>query len=546
VDQSVTSETREEAAAGAEPEEARALMARGWFRAACFAVAAAITALIIRMGFAGVPDPDSFYHFRHAALYAERGVTMSAFPWLVYSVISRYASDVGYGFHLLLVPFTLARDPVLGVELAAAFEIALIMVLFYWVMRRHAIAYAFAWPYLLVFFAPAIVYTVMQTRPQTLTMGFAALLLSFLLSGSPWGVFAASGALTFFHLNAAAVVPAVVAVTAGVQGTVERRWEWRKWAAAALGVGVGLALRPNIIGTVRLLYVQTVVHEVVRQRHLPLLFGREWSPMSPAAAAGFSYFLLIWAAMIVVFLVAVGRKALAKEDRTFLWTSLLLSVACLAAAMLVTKRMVPLWAAFSVMFAAKTFSSLLDPRDRRPGRLLGDDARLIAALSLGVLLVVMMGSGVNQVALQRRWGGGRGERLRAAAEWIGSHGRKGDIVYNVDWAAFPELFFWNTKQYYVSGLDVIFLYAYDEGLYWKAHHLATGEATARTWGTMEMPAGGGEDTYTALRQDFKASYVVLDRQHDAALYDYLSGDRRYRLGFDDGYSAVFAVRESRE
>ena len=120
------------------------------------------------------------------------------------------------------------------------------------------------------------------------------------------------------------------------------------------------------------------------------------------------------------------------------------------------------------------------------------------------------------------------------------------LVYNVDWGAFPELFFWNTKQYYVSGLDAIFLYAYDEGLYWKAHHLATGEATARTWGTMEMPAGGGEDTYTVLRQDLKASYVVLDRQRNAALYGYLSGDERYRLGFDDGYSAVFVVGESRE
>ncbi len=543
MNQRVTTKTHEEAAGGAEAEGPQALTGRGWFRALCFAVAAVATALIVRMSFATVPDPDSFYHFRHAALYAERGVTMSAFPWLVYSVISRYASDVGYGFHLLLIPFTLVRDPVLGVKLAAAFEIALIMVLCYWVMRRHGIAYAAAWPYLLIFLGPPIVYTVIQTRPQTLAMGFSALLLSFLLSGSGWGVFAASGAISFFHLNIAAVVPGVVMVTAAVQGIVERRWEWRKWVAAALGLAVGLALRPNLMGTVRLLYVQTVVHEVVRQRHLPLLFGREWAPMSPSAATAFSYFLLIWVGMAVVFLAAVlsKRGSLTRQDCTFLWASLLLSIACFAAAIVVTKRTVPLWAAFSVLFVAKTFSSLLDPRDRRPGRFAGEDARLIATLSMAVLLVVMMWSGLSQVILRGGWSGIPPERQRASAEWISSHGREGDIVYNVDWSSFPELFFWNPKQYYVSGLDPIFLYAYDEGRYWKAHHLATGEATARTWGSLEPPADGGEDTYTVLRRDFGASYVVLNKQRNAALYAHLSGDRRYRLGFEDGEGAVFVV-----
>ena len=527
---------------GCEAEQPLALTARGWFHAACFLVAAVATSLIIRLSIPTVPDPDSFYHLRHAALYAERGLTLSAFPWLAYSVISRFGADLGYGFHVLILPFAWLRDPVLGARLAAALEIALAMVVFYWTMRRHAMAFAFAWPYMLIFFAPAIVYTVIQTRPQTLTMVSSALLLSFLLSGSAWGVFGASAAISAIHLNAAAVVPVVVIVAAAVQAVVARQWEWRKWLAAALGVAAGWALRPNSLGAARLLYVQTVVHETVRQRQIPLLFGKEWSPVPSSALPGFFYVILIWAATAVVFLAVLARhrKSMAPRDRAFLWSSLLLSIACFIAAMVITKRTVPLWAAFSVMFIAKTFTLLLNPSDRRPGQLLGEDARLIGGFATALLLVMMVFTGANQVLLRGGWTGSDPARLKGAADWIRAHARPGEIVYNVNWDEFPELFFWNTDQHYVSGLDPVFLYAYDEGLYWKAHHLQAGDATSRTWRAMAAQ-GAGEDTYTVIRKDFRASYLLLDKRRNIALDDFLRTDRRFTLGYEDARTTVFEL-----
>jgi len=510
----------------------------------CFGLGAVVTALVIRLSVRGIPDPDSFYHFRHAALYAERGLTMSAFPWLVQSVVSRYASDLGYGFHVLLIPFTRLSDPVLGAKLATAFEIALVMGLCYWVMRRQAIAYAAAWPFMLIFFSPAIVYTVTQTRPQTLLMGFAMPLLSFLMLGGPWGVFGASAAISFFHLNAAAVVPGVVAVAAVVKGIVERRWEWRTWIAAAVGLGLGWVLRPNPIGSAHLLYLQTIVHEVARQRHLPLLFGGEWSPMPAAALLGFSYFLLIWAAAILVFLMAEVRRhqSLTRADRSFLWTSLLLSLVCFAAALVVSKRTVPLWAAFSVLFVAKAFTMLLNASDRRPGQLLGEDARLTATFGIAVLLGVMIWSGASQVLVQKSWPSRDPQQMKGPAQWIASQAKPNDIVFNVNWDAFPELFFWNTRQRYVSGLDPVFLYGYNAGLYWEAHHLQTGEATARTWASPAAGPDGGEDVHAVLRRDFHASYLVLDKRRNQGLYAYLLGDQRFAMGFEDDISAVFIVK----
>ncbi len=353
-----------------------ALEKRGALRAVGFSLVALLVVTVLRLSYPGIPDPDSFYHFRHAALYAQRGLTMSAFPWLVYSIISQFSSDIGYGFHLLLVPFTFLRDPILGVKLGAVFETAAVMIIFYAVMRRHRIAFAFAWPLVLVFLAPPIVYTVLQTRPQTLTMGFSALLLSFLLVGSGWGVFLGSFLISFVHLNIVLIVPILVVVAALAQGLSERRWEWRKWVLTVAGIGAGWLLRPNPLGAARLEYVQVIAHELVRRNKIPLLFGREWEPVSGSALASFSYFLFLWGAIAALFLMALAmrRHDLTPRDRTFLWSSFLLSLIFFIGAVAITKRAVPLWATFAVMFVAQAFTCFLDPREELAPVRQGGDA----------------------------------------------------------------------------------------------------------------------------------------------------------------------------
>jgi hypothetical protein len=513
-------------------------------RHAAFGAAALLVVLLLRFSSQGVPDPDSFYHYRHAALYAEKGLLVSAFPWLPYSILSRFASDIGYGFHVFLIPFTYLRDPILGIKLAAVAETVIVMLILYAVLRRHRCAYTLAWPFVLLFLAPPIIWTVFQTRPQTLTMGFSALLVSAMLIGSAPGAFVAAFATGFVHLNIIPIVPALVVITAVVKGLIERRWEWQTWAAALAGAVAGWALRPNQLGAARLEWVQIAVHEVVRQKGIPLLFGREWSPVALPALGSFACFITIWVGMSAVLLIAIAtsRHSLSRSDRAFLWSSLVLSVLFFVGAVAVTKRATPFWATFAVMFVAKAFTCFLDPGDQRPGQLLRGDARIISAAFVAVLAAAMVWTGISEHMIQGKWRGIPPDRLKAASLWLKDHGRPGDVVYNANWDMFPELFFWNQDDRYVSGLDPIFLYAYDERLYWKAHHLQTGEATDRTWGTMGYPAGSEEDTYTVLRRDFKASAVVLEMARNAGLYQYLRSDRRFVLAFQDATYAVFTLK----
>jgi hypothetical protein len=247
--------------------------------------------------------------------------------------------------------------------------------------------------------------------------------------------------------------------------------------------------------------------------------------------------------LLAVFAAAmmVRRRSLSRADRTFLWSSLALAAVFFVATVAITKRTTPLWATFSVVFAAKVFACFLDPAHRSERPFLKEDARLIIAFAVAAIFVAMLWDGIDQSVLQRRWLSIDPYRMRASADWLKSHARPGDIVFNVNWDAFPELFFWDTDQRYVSGLDPVFLFAYSRDLYWKSHYLQTGAATDHTWGSAQE-VGRGEDTYAVLRQDFKASYVVLSTGRNAALYRYMVGDGRFTAGFRDADTAVFALR----
>jgi hypothetical protein len=536
-------ESTDRAAAAAEdvlrPSRLQVTLAYSLFALVAFAVAAGF-----RFHQGGAPDNDSFYHIRHAAIYAERGLMTREFPWLVYSIISRLASDIGYGFHLLLIPFAKLRDPIRGLQWASVFEAAAVLLMLYAVMRRHRLAYPWAWPFLLFFLGPPILYTFLLTRPQTLTMGFSALLLSCLITGSPWGALLAAFAISFTHLNISLIIPVIVGAAFVVRIITERTWDWRRAGMALGGLLLGWLARPNPLGVVKIEYVQMIVHTAVRQRGIPLLFGREWLPVPPPDAFSlFSYFLVIWLGLALLFLAATAlRKGEESgEGRYLLWCSLLLSLGFFAVTVLNTRRATPLWATFAVIFTAAAFTSFVDPK-RQAKRLLNHEARLIAALCVALVFGLMIKDCVDQHLLQGRWGGGEPYRFKPAAEWIAHDSQPGDIVYNVDWSMFPELFCWNTRNYYVSGLDPIFLYAYDSGLYWKAHHLQTADTTEYTCAAQDCAKSRHEDTLTVLTRDFRARYVVLDTQQSVGLYYYLKDRPGVQRGYEGNGLAVFRLK----
>src|SRR5579872_2438278 len=148
-----------------------------------FVLVTIATAFFFHFFYRNIADPDSLYHMRHACLYRTGSLSTSQFPWAQYSVIRTEGSDLWYGFHLLLIPFT-QGDMIVGLRLAGVLLTVLLLGSFAWIARRHRIERPFWWPFLLFFAIPNVLFCFVMVRPHMLSLVAGLVLLSFLVRGS--------------------------------------------------------------------------------------------------------------------------------------------------------------------------------------------------------------------------------------------------------------------------------------------------------------------------------------------------------------------------
>ena len=525
------------------PQPCESVGRRAFWQPLWFAVAAVVASGYVFSQVRNFFDADIFYHLGHARVYATQGPFVSEFPWVTSSVIRTYAADIWYGFHLLLIPFVYLPSPALQMKAAGAFSVFALLLMFYFAMRRSRLQYPYLWPFLLLF--PAALRLTM-TRPHIISMGLAVLLFSFALSGGIWSVFFISLAMSFIHLSLFWLAIVVAGAVALVKWRTEKVFEGRKLAAVLGGLIVGWLLRPNPLGAAKLVYVQVLQLMLVKRRG-ELNFPNELYPISAENLFKvFGYFTALWLIVAALFLATVflRRITLSPSKRSLLWSSLALSVLFFEMTLLMSMRSIDQWAPFAVIFIAAGASCLLTPGEagEKPA---SAGRKRVVVLSLGaIFLVFMCWHSMARYQYLTRTQGIEPYRMRAAAQWLNRHSRPGEIVFHAGWNNFAELFYWNPQNYYIGGMDPIFEYAYDPARYWKADHLANNEAASQTWGTYDVGGARLEETYRVIREDFGASYLLVDKSETPTLYGYAKGDARFLRRYDDRQAAIFQLADA--
>lgn len=476
-----------------------------------------------------VLDPDSFYHIRHAWLYRTEGLFQTDFPWAQFSVIRLNAADVWYGFHIFLIPFAYLKDLFLGIKLSAIVFSAISLFLIYWALRRQSIFYALFWAVLLYFATPDFIFHFNMSRPQTLSIGLLALIFSFLAQGGKrkfWALVSLSAASSFIHLNLFWTVLAVVVVLVGARWFVEKKFDWRGFLAVAAGLTTGWLLRPNPIGALKILWVQIFELAAVKQQGLPLLFGEELHSLT---WEGVQYkllpILLLWLAGVIFlgWLIKSGKLRLAvlsADTKIWLWGSLALSVVFLILAFQAGQRAADFFALFAVFFVSQLSGFL-----RQEGGL----RRRSAAVNLGAIFLVSIFLIMifRHSAIFNRYANAdyvsSPDRLKDAALWLRNNAGSEEIVFHSSWDVFPILFFWNQKNYYINGMDPIFEYSFSPELYWK-NLIITLAGRPYTCSGFPCNEKNGESLHKVIKEDFGASYAVLELNRNSALNRNLKND----------------------
>ncbi|OGO65688.1 MAG: hypothetical protein A2Z45_05585 [Chloroflexi bacterium RBG_19FT_COMBO_55_16] len=445
---------------------------------------------------------DDYYHIKFASLMRSEGLK-PAFPWLPLTILnSREFYDHHFLFHVGLIPFTFG-DLRLGAKWASVVFASLAFLSIWWLLRNQRIPYAALWSLGLLAVSEAFIFRMSMTRVQSLSLAFLAFGLHFLLTGKHKRLIP----LAFLYVWLYDAFPLILILTAAyVLSTwlIERRLDLRPLIYAGIGIGLGLLINPYFPDNVVFIYRHLAPKMTERTA---VSVGNEWFPYrtttllenSPLAMVAFLGGVL-----------ALGLQDRRMDTRTATGFTLAVIFGLL---LFQSRRFVEYFPAFALIFAALAWAPLLSglavgagsgndstPRigllSRRKGLASAykfrSPAIVLALILLPGMLLTLQDA---QASLQ---GTSSYQRYAQASAWLKANTPAGARVFQTDWDDFPRLFYYNTYNTYLIGLDPTYMQLYNADLYDQ-------------W--VEITEGKIDRPSEFISPRFGAHYVLTDLDH---------------------------------
>jgi hypothetical protein len=486
----------------------------------------AVAAFLISLAvFGGVqsasPHPvgvDGLFHAKSADLIRENlpRPWMPEFRWLELTSLrhDRFA-DFYWGFHLLLLPFTLLPVEA-AAKLAPVVVSSLSMMALYFVLVRFGVRYRLAWFSTALLASPIFLMRLSQNKAPTAMLGLLLLLTWALIEKRVAWIALLAAAATWVY----PVLPLIgavggVAVVSLVIG--ERRIPWKCAASLLAGVAAGLLVHPDLPGNLQFLWVN-----LTEATHL------EAGEFKPLRTDAFMKDLWIPAALLLLgFRAAELRR---EADRSRVDRTLLLVTLVMLAVAVRYMRGIDFVPPFAVAFAAVTLDGPLGEWLKRTrAKVPPGGARWGAVATLTVAVLV---AGTYQVMRARRVvvdnSTAVAHRLEAAAQWLEANTAPGEMVLNLTAGDFEQLWAYNTHNTYFVGFNVRFLQRQSPEIFREYASLyERGDV-----GALERLLAGGTS----------ARYAVVSDRLPRPLVDRILGSPAFETVYSDRSCAILRRR----
>ncbi|MDO8496199.1 MAG: hypothetical protein Q7S43_01975 [bacterium] len=483
-----------------------------------------------------IPDPDSLYHIRHAWIYQTNGIFDSSFPWTQFSAIRTMGADLWYGFHILLIPLTYISELTIAIKIAAVFITFFVLASFYIALKNIDIKFSELWAIFFLFSSPVIITRMTMMRPHPLSLGLTALIFSFFYKGPAILVLIFSFLLSWMHSSIFWLPIIAVCILVLFQWLNNQVVSTRKLIAFLVGIATGLIARPHPVANLKLIYIQVVDLYISKNHELAQIIGAELKPPTWEGIYDQKWFL----AVFIIALIYLGRHVYKNKKETLDVNNkiiMLSSLALTAFSILMyttARRAVDQLGLFTIIFTGSVFSHFI---------FLKEKIKILRKRAIIVLLFFLVSSfSIYNVVNMESSHAYSPTKFKESALWLKENTKEKDTVFYLNWGYFPFLFFWNQSNYYINGMDPVFLLKYDKKLYWKLYNMAVNENDKKLYWKLDDIAlsdmGGitcgynpkqcGPETIETvpdvLRNDFHASYVFVQMNKEKIL-GYLEKDK---------------------
>ena len=520
-----------------------------------FTLAACGLTIFLVSWIARINDPDSFYHIGHARLYWQRGIFYREFPWVAFSVISKHRSDLWWGFHVLLSPLGLLKDQYFALRLAPAVLLTIQLFVFRKALLVLNLSQWWAFSFLLA--STGFLMRSQTIRPQTVSCALLVLIFAALVVRNRRLAFLTALALGLLHSTLFDMI-LPVGLCAALAGRL-RHGDWKfgtTFWTFCITVVAG-TLRPGWWDGLQLLKVQLIDLLLVRRQKLIHNFGMELDPANRFYLVNniVPVVVVLGVSIFITLAISVDWKRRPKSVLPIDPSEPGVSVVAPIPRKKELERMEVALGAFLMALFAYLLMVVISKRGIDqvvPFAMLTVVAMIqgkMAPMILGTL-AICANSGVTAFSYRNtmREKPRTGLEMKAVSQYLAEHTKAGEIVFNPVWSHFPELFFWNQHNYYINGMDPIFAYQFDKGLYWKQTISGNGREPGFT-GSRDPGLANSypeEPLYVVLPRDFRTRWIVMPKTWDEDVQEALSKDRvHYRKRFSNSTSVLFEIVESR-
>jgi len=430
-----------------------------------------------------LPDNDGFYHIKLAYLMRTEGLTPE-FNWLPLSILnSREYYDHHFLFHVALIPFTFG-NLITGAKLAAVFFASLAFLSVWNLFKNQKIPLASLWAIGLIAVSEAFIYRMSITRAQSLSLAVLMLGLDWLLRKK----YKRLVFLGFFYVWLYNAFPLLLVMAGGyvvVNWLFTHRLELQPVLYAGLGIVLGIVINP--------FFPYNIIFST--SHILPKLFeatsisvGSEWYPYNTAQILKNSLLALV---AFISGAFALGFHGKRMDIRTAVSFVLAVSFGLM---LFQSRRFIEYFPAFALIFAAFAWTPLIETTKSQAQN------RFIKWLpSIAIIAILIPGVWITLQSAQTSIQKSKPFQTYAdSSAWLATNTPPGSRVFQTDWDDFPRLFFYNTSNTYLIGLDPTYMLYYNEELY-------------NTW--VNITRGQIDNPSALIAGNFGSQYVLSDLKH---------------------------------
>lgn len=508
---------------------------------------------------------DHFFHIRFAEAIRQNGFfeSFQNFKSIYFSKHAQgneYFIYYNFLFYLALVPFTYISPLFLGIKLYAIFAVSLASTIFYWCLKKFSVKYPFIWLMVVFsFLGTNLFFRFFLSRPYTLAPVLLLLLLYFLSKKEYIGTFLISLIYLFWHSATFYFTLLIITVYYIFERFYGERGNYRSILWGVFGTTTGLLIITlvshgfflYIINIIFGVYKDTIIGQSVSILEGNELYKADFFDFIKASPLFFSVYLL----SIFVF---IYQYVNSKIDKTFIITGLtgfkreivvlkgalfFLSSVFFVGMMLISRRFQDFFVFFGAMFVCLMLSEIKKNIEI-------NNMVIKRAFHSGFFVVLCYLCISNLIFIHDAFASGViAAKFNKTGIWINKNINEGEVIYNVTWNWFPQLYYHSPKYNYVIGLEPRFLYEYSHELYWKWSHISgqgfvcitevceeetmlkkmalRNKETKKAWYTNE-----GYKVANVLVNDFKTHYVVTSKDF-VTINELMDNNDRFEKVFND-------------